>query len=66
MLTHEPMAFIVVMVPPIWLLIVIYFTRPLSAARACWLYVCQQAKLEEKQRQQVDHIRKGHRDLETT
>jgi transposase len=28
-------------------------------------YVCQQAKLKEKQRHQVEHIRAGHRDLDT-
>jgi hypothetical protein len=39
--------------------------RRLSSTRASWLYVCQPTKLDEKQRQQVEQIRKAHHDLET-
>jgi hypothetical protein len=42
-----------------------HFTRRMSPTRVSWLYVCQQAKLEEKQLQQVEHIRKGHSGLDT-
>jgi transposase len=42
-----------------------HFTRRLSPTSASWLYICQQAKLDEKQRQDVEHIRQGHRDLDT-
>jgi len=41
------------------------FTRRMSPTRASWLCVSKPAKLDEKQRQQVEHIRKGHADLET-
>jgi transposase len=37
----------------------------MSPTRASWLCVSQPAKLDEKQRQQVEPIRKGHRDLAT-
>jgi transposase len=37
----------------------------MSPTRASWLCVSQPASLEEKQRQYVEHIRKGHRDLDT-
>jgi Transposase/zinc-finger of transposase IS204/IS1001/IS1096/IS1165 len=40
------------------------FTRRLSPTRASWLYVSKPAKLDEKQRRQVDQIREGHADLE--
>jgi transposase len=36
----------------------------MSLSRASWLCVSQPAKLDEKQRHQVEHIRKGHRDLD--
>jgi transposase len=36
----------------------------MSATRASWLCVSQAVKLDEKQRQQVEHIRQGHRDLD--
>ena len=36
----------------------------LSPARASWLYVSQALKLDEKQRQQVGHIRAAHADLD--
>jgi transposase len=42
-----------------------HFTCRLSPTRASWLYVCQQAKLKEKQRQQVEDIPAGHADLDT-
>jgi transposase len=38
--------------------------RRLSPTRASWLCVSKPEKLDEKQRQQVEHIRKGHHDLE--
>ena len=38
--------------------------RRLSPARASWLYVSQSVKLDEKQRQQVAHIRAAHGDLD--
>lgn len=41
------------------------FTPRMSPSRASWLYVSQPAKLDEKQRHQVEHIRKGHHDLDT-
>jgi transposase len=41
------------------------FTRRMSPTRASWLCVSQPTKLDEKQCQQVEHIRKGHPDLET-
>ncbi len=41
------------------------FMRRLSPTRASWLCVRQQTQLDEKQRQQVEHIRKGHSDLDT-
>jgi transposase len=37
----------------------------MSPTRASWLCVSQPAKLDEKQRQHVDDIRKGHPDLDT-
>jgi transposase len=40
------------------------FARRLSPTRASWLCVSKPEKLDEKQRQQVEHIRKGHRDLD--
>jgi transposase len=36
----------------------------LSPARASWLYVSQAVKLDEKQRQQIVHIRAAHGDLD--
>jgi transposase len=36
----------------------------MSATRASWLFVSQAEKLDEKQKQQVNAIRKGHPDLE--
>jgi transposase len=39
--------------------------RRMSPTRACWLCVCQQAKLDEKQRQHVEQIRAAHCDLDT-
>src|SRR5438034_2335886 len=41
------------------------FTRRLSPTRASWLCVSKPEKLDEKQRQEVEHIRQGHRDLDT-
>src|SRR4051812_10662077 len=41
------------------------FTRRLSPTRASWLCVSKPEKLDEKQRQQVEQIRQGHRDLDT-
>ncbi len=41
-----------------------HFTRRLSPTRASWLCVSKPEKLDEKQRQQVEHLRKGHRDLD--
>jgi transposase len=41
------------------------FTRRMSASRASWLCVSQPAKLDEKQRHQVEDIRKQHGDLDT-
>ena len=41
------------------------FMRRMSPTRASWLCVSKPEKLDEKQRQQVEHIRKGHRDLDT-
>jgi transposase len=41
------------------------FTPRISPTRASWLCVCQPAKLDEKQRHQVEHIRQGHYDLDT-
>jgi transposase len=41
-----------------------HFTHRLSPTRASWLCVSKPEKLDEKQRQQVEHIRKGHRDLD--
>jgi transposase len=38
--------------------------RRLSPARASWLYISQAAKLDEKQRQQVEQIRAVHGDLD--
>jgi transposase len=38
--------------------------RRLSPARACWLYVSQAGKLDEKQRGQIAHIRAAHADLD--
>jgi hypothetical protein len=40
------------------------FTRRLSPTRASWLCVSKPEKLDQKQRQQVEHLRKGHRDLD--
>ncbi len=40
--------------------------RRLSPARASWLYVSQAVKLDEKQRQQIAHIRAAHADLDIT
>jgi transposase len=37
----------------------------MSPTRASWLFVSRPEKLDEKQRKLVEHIRKGHRDLET-
>ncbi len=37
----------------------------ISATRASWLFVSQAGKLDEKQKQQVNAIRKGYPDLET-
>ena len=41
------------------------FAHRLSPTRASWLCVSKPEKLDEKQRQQVAHIRQGHRDLDT-
>lgn len=41
------------------------FTRRMSPTRASWLCVSQPTKLDEKQCQQVEHIHKGHPDLDT-
>ena len=41
------------------------FMRRMSPTRTSWLCVSKPEKLDEKQRQQVEHIRKGHRDLDT-
>jgi transposase len=38
--------------------------RRLSPARASWLYVSQEATLDEKQREQIAHIRAAHADLD--
>jgi transposase len=38
--------------------------RRLSPARASWLYVSQAAQLDEKQREQLAHIRAAHADLD--
>jgi transposase len=40
------------------------FVRRLSPTRASWLCVSKPDSLDEQQRQQVEHIRKGHRDLD--
>jgi transposase len=40
-------------------------TRRMSPTRASWLYVCQPAKLDEKQRRHVEQLRAAHRDLDT-
>jgi transposase len=40
------------------------FGRRLSPTRASWLCVSKPEKLDKKQRQQVERIRKGHRDLD--
>ena len=40
------------------------FAHRLSPTRASWLCVSKPDSLDEKQRQQVEHIRKGHRDLD--
>jgi transposase len=40
------------------------FARRLSPTRASWLCVSKSEKLDKKQRQQVERIRKGHRDLD--
>jgi transposase len=40
------------------------FARRLSPTRASWLCVSKPEKLDEKQRQQVERIRKGHCDLD--
>lgn len=37
----------------------------MSATRASWLFVSQAGKLDEKQKQLVEHIRAAHPDLET-
>jgi transposase len=42
-----------------------HFAHRLSPTRASWLCVSKPEKLDEKQRQQVEHIRKGHHDLDT-
>jgi transposase len=42
----------------------LHFTRCLSPTRASWLCVSKPDSLDEKQRQQVEHLRKGHRDLD--
>ena len=39
--------------------------RRLSPARASWLYISQVAKLDGKQRQQVEQIRAAHSDLDS-
>lgn len=39
--------------------------RRMSPTRASWLCVCQPARLDEKQRQQVEQLRAAHRDLDT-
>jgi transposase len=39
-------------------------TRRMSPTRASWLYVCQSAKLDEKQRKFVEQIRMAHPDLD--
>ncbi len=39
-------------------------SRRMSSARASWLIVSQSAKLDEKQRAYVEHIRQAHPDLE--
>jgi transposase len=41
-----------------------HFVRRLSPTRASWLCVSKSEKLDQKQRQQVEQIRKGHRDLD--
>ncbi len=40
------------------------FAHRLSPTRASWLYVSTPEKLDEKQCQQIEHMRKGHRDLD--
>jgi transposase len=40
------------------------FAHRLSPTRASWLCVSKLEKLNERQRHQVEHIRKGHRDLD--
>ena len=42
-----------------------HFTCRMSPTRASWLFVSQSERLDEKQRKHVEHIRKGHLDLET-
>jgi transposase len=39
--------------------------RRMSPTRASWLCVCQPTKLDEKQRQHIEQLRAGHRDLDT-
>ena len=39
--------------------------RRLSPTRASWLCVCQSAKLDEKQRKQVELLRTAHQDLDS-
>jgi transposase len=41
-----------------------HFARRLSPTRASWLCVSKPEKLDEKQRQQIELMRKGHRDLD--
>ena len=41
-----------------------HLAHRLSPTRASWLCVSKPEKLDEKQRQQVEHLRKGHRDLD--
>ena len=40
------------------------FACRLSPTRASWLCVSKPEKLDEKHRQQVEYLRKGHRDLD--
>jgi Transposase len=40
-------------------------TRRLSPTRVSWFCVCQPDRLDEKQRQHVEHIRAAHCDLDT-
>ena len=61
-LTHETSGGMVTV--PIELPLSSPFARRLSPTRASWLCVSKPEKLDEQQRQQVEHLRQGHCDLD--